>query len=151
VRVSRLPPPYDEVDRTIVEILSEDGRITIPALAERAGVSRSTAYARLGRLRSDGIITGFRATVAAGARGLPIAALVLIRADQNRWNQALQQLRDLPGVEWVAATAARFDFVALVRAADLHELRDVVLEGLRAIPTLTTTETVILLDEAGSV
>lgn len=145
-RQSVLPPPYDRVDATIVDVLRSEGRISIPSLAERAGISRATAYTRFDRLVADGVISGFRAVVHPRWRGLSIAALVLIDAEQPLWHETLESLRQTAGVEWVGLAAASFDFVALVRAADLTELRDVVLRSLRNIPGLKSTQTAILLD-----
>jgi DNA-binding Lrp family transcriptional regulator len=149
IRPSNLGAPYDRVDETIVDILREEGRISVPALAERVSVSRATAYARFTRLVDDGVISSFRAVVDPGTRGLNVAALVLISADQPMWAATLKELGRTHGVEWVGLTAGPFDFVALVRAADLTELRDVVLQSLREIPGLKSTETSIILDEAG--
>src|SRR5690242_15448223 len=53
----------DDIDRRIVAALVDDGRISINELAARVNVSRATAYARFERLRSAGVITGFRAEV----------------------------------------------------------------------------------------
>jgi DNA-binding Lrp family transcriptional regulator len=149
MQTSPANPECDELDRMIVEVLREDGRLSVPSLAERVGVSRATAYARFSRLVGSGLISGFRAVVDPSVLGLRVAALVLIRAEQPRWAGTLERLRATQGVEWVGLAASRFDFVALVRAADLTELRDVVLRSLREVPGLTSTETVILLDEAG--
>src|SRR6185503_16587179 len=41
----------DSVDRALLEALSHDARMSLTDLAERINVSRSTAYARLQRLR----------------------------------------------------------------------------------------------------
>lgn len=146
-RTSELLPPYDSVDAKIVDVLRHDGRLSIPALADRVGISRATAYARYDRLIRDGVVSGFRAIVKPSSRGLTVAALVLIDAEQPLWDETLQHLRRTTGVEWVGIAAGAFDFVALVRAADLTDLRDVVLQGLRAIPGLKSTRTAILLDE----
>ena len=151
IRSSNLPPPYDRVDETIVDVLRQDGRISIPALAERTGVSRATAYARFARLVDDGVVDGFRAVVRPEQRGLAVAALVLINAEQPMWAETLEQLSATDGVEWVGLAAGPFDYVAVVRAASLAELRDVVLQSLRAIPALKDTETAIILDERGTI
>ena len=43
-------PALDPVDRRILELLSTDGRMPIAGIAERVGISRAGAYARLDRL-----------------------------------------------------------------------------------------------------
>ena len=50
----------DSVDRQIVDALVADGRMSIRGLAERLHISRANAYARVERLRSSGVILGFR-------------------------------------------------------------------------------------------
>ena len=144
-------PPLDELDRTIVATLRADGRLTIPALAERVGTSRATAYARFDRLMERGVITGFRALVDHDRLGIGVSALVLGSADQTQWPNMVRRLGETYGVEWVALCTGQFDFALLVRAADLRELRDVVLDGLLRVPGITNVETSVLLDEIDAV
>jgi DNA-binding Lrp family transcriptional regulator len=46
--------PLDDVDRAIVAVLREDGRISMRALAARLHTSRSGAYLRVQRLEKPG-------------------------------------------------------------------------------------------------
>ena len=50
------PAPLDDVDRAIVEVLREDGRISMRALAARLHISRAGAYLRVQRLEEAGVI-----------------------------------------------------------------------------------------------
>ena len=138
----------DEIDQTIVKELVADGRMSIPALADRVGVSRATAYNRFDRLIEQGVITGFEARVDPAAVGLGVAALILLTADQGHWPDLNQRLLSTYGVQWVGMGAGSFDFIVLVRAADLHQLRDVVLQELLSSPGVRTTQTAVLLDES---
>src|SRR5687768_896859 len=117
--------PLDEVDRRIVTALVDDGRLSVNELASRVGVSRATAYTRLDRLRADGVITGFTATVDPTKVGHGVAALILVNVDQNEWRAARDELLQLPGVEYMAFTSGGFDMVVLVRVASIEALRDV--------------------------
>ena len=137
----------DDVDRTIVDVLRANGRLSIPALAEQIGVSRATAYSRFDRLIDDGVIEGFAAQVTPSNMGLTVAALAFIKADQREWQVAVDGLLAVAGVQWIGLAAGSFDYVVLLRAADLDELRDVVLKELLAVPGVTSTETTVLLDE----
>jgi len=138
----------DEVDRRIVDLLVVDGRLSINELARRAHVARATAYARLERLRSDGVITGFTATVDHNKLGYSVAALVLVNVDQSLWRDIRDAVRRLPGLEYLAFTSGGFDLVLLVRLPDIGDLRDVVLERLHDIPGIRATQTIFVLDEA---
>ena len=138
----------DEIDRTIVELLRTDGRMSIPALAEQVGIGRATAYSRFDRLVDNGVITGFEAQVRPEALGLTVSALVTIEAEQVAWVDLRDRVMELPSVHWVGLTAGASDFVVLVRAADLDDLRDVVLRDLLSVPGIRNTQTAVLLEEA---
>ena len=62
-------PPLDDVDRAIVAVLREDGRISMRALAARLHISRAGAYLRVQRLEEAGVITGYSAGWTRSATG----------------------------------------------------------------------------------
>ena len=137
----------DDVDRRLLRLLAEDGRISVNELATRAHISRAAAYARFDRLRESGVITGFTATVDPEKVGVPVAALVLVNVDQGHWEQVRDDIQALPGLEFLAFTSGSFDMVLLVRVPDIHALRDIVLVRLHSIPHVRTTHTNFVLDE----
>lgn len=137
----------DELDRRLLTLLVEDGRRSVNDLARQAGVSRSGAYQRLNRLTKLGVIEGFTIRVNRRRLGLGISALVLIGVEQRAWRQVRPQLLGVPGAEWLGVAAGEFDFVLLVRVADVDTLRDVVLERLQAIDGVRSSETVLLLED----
>lgn len=141
------PTVLDDVDRRIVSALVDDGRMSVNELASRVGVSRATAYSRLDRLRAEGVITGFTATVDPAKVGHGVAALILVNVEQNEWRAARDELLHLPGVEYLAFTSGGFDMVALVRVASIEALRDVVLDRLHGATHVRSTQTVFVLDE----
>jgi DNA-binding Lrp family transcriptional regulator len=137
----------DETDRRILDVLQDDGRVSVSELAARVNVSRATAYQRLEHLRTDGVITGFTALVDPARIGLGIAALILVNVEQHSWRAARERLRALPGLRYLALTSGGFDIVVLVRVETVETLRDVVLDRLQAIPEVRSTQTVFILDE----
>ncbi len=137
----------DDVDRRILRLLSEDGRMSVNELATKAHISRAAAYARIDRLRERGVITGVTATIDPHHVGLTVAALILVNVDQAHWESVRDELQDLPGLEYLAFTSGSFDMVMLVRVADIHALRDIVLVRLHAIRHVRTTHTIFVLDE----
>jgi DNA-binding Lrp family transcriptional regulator len=139
--------PLDAIDQGIVGALTTDGRMSVNELARTVNVSRATAYARLERLRADGVITGFTAEVDWAKLGLPVAALVLLNVDQHAWRAVSEKLQRLPGFEYLALTSGEFDMVLLVRVPDIAALRDVVLVQLTRMPEIRTTRTIFVLDE----
>jgi DNA-binding Lrp family transcriptional regulator len=140
-------PALDEVDERLVHHLVRDGRVSISALAERAGVSRATAYSRFDRLVDQGVVTGFSAAVDPVKVGLPVTALILVNIDQHSWQTLRREWQTLPGLEYLAFTSGGFDVVMVVRVADVVALRDVVLVRLQGSPHVRSTQTIFILDE----
>ena len=140
----------DSVDRALLHALAEDARISLTDLAERINVSRSTAYTRLQRLRDERVITGFTASIDPLALGLGVAALVFVDIEQHDWRSLRTELAAIPGVEYLAMCAGRFDLMLIARAESIPALRDVLLEKIQRIPGVRSTESVFILDEVGS-
>lgn len=143
----RPPVVLDRVDRRILELLRDDGRLPVAALAEQAGVSRANAYTRLERLRGEGVIRGFAASVDSRRLGLGIAALILIAGRQPSWRSLREELLRMPEIEFCAFTTGEYDALILVRVPDVETLRDVILERLQSMPAVRATQTVFILDE----
>ncbi len=139
--------PLDAIDRKIIALLTADGRMSINELANQASISRASAYSRVERLRTSGVIEGFTARINPHKVGLDIAALIFVNADQHGWKTLQHKLLDLPGLEHLAVTTGTFDFSLLVRVPDMQTLRDVVLERLQAMPEVRSTQTAFVLDE----
>ena len=137
----------DDTDLAIIDALRADGRLSVRALADQTHISRANAYARLERLQRDGVITGFTVTVDPDRMGLATAAFVSVSIEQDSWRRVAQSLSEIPGVERVALVGAEFDILVQVRAHDNHELRDVVLGQIQAVPGVRATRTWLIFDE----
>jgi DNA-binding Lrp family transcriptional regulator len=140
----------DSVDRALIAAVTRDARMSLTDLAESINVSRSTAHTRLQRLRDDNVITGFTATVDPQAVGLGVAALVFVDIEQHDWRTLSTELAAIPGVEYLAMCAGKFDMMLIARAASIPALRDVLLGQIQRLPGVRSTESVVILDEIRS-
>lgn len=139
--------PLDDVDRAILRVLIDDGRVSVAEVARRVNVSRASAYNHLERLTETGVITGYGARVDPRGLGHEVSALVFLRVDQGQWRIMKEQLLAVPEVEFVGLTSGDFDFVVLVRATSTDNLRDVVLARLLAMDEVRGTRTMLLFDD----
>lgn len=139
--------PLDDADRGIVAALVADGRLSMRALAERLHISRATAYARVERLLSAGVLRGFTARVDPAKAGLRTSAYVTMTIEQDTWRDLADRLARVRYVEHVALVGAEIDVVALVRTPDNETLRRVVLEEIQAIPGVRGTRTWLVFAE----
>ena len=137
----------DAIDRALITALVRDARLSLTDLAEAINVSRSTAHTRLQRLRDEKVITGFTASVDPVALGYGVAAAVFVDIEQHDWRGLRAELAAIPGVEYLAMCAGRFDLMLIARATSIGALRDVLLERIQRLDGVRSTETVIILDE----
>jgi DNA-binding Lrp family transcriptional regulator len=137
----------DAVDLGILDILRADSRTSIREVAERLGISRASAYARVKRLVDTRVIRGFTIDVDPAALGLGLPAYIHVRIKQNTWKSFRQKAWALEEAAHVALVAGDFDCVILVRARDAQHLRELVLERIQALPEVVATQTVLVFEE----
>ncbi len=147
MQATRAKRPVDDTDQRIVAALTKDARISMRGLAEQLHISRANAYARVERLRTDGVITGFTTRVAPEKLGLATSAYVSVSIEQNAWRDVSAALRDLPGVVHLSLVGAEFDVLVQVRAPDNQALRDIVLEQIQGVPGVKATRTWLIFEE----
>jgi DNA-binding Lrp family transcriptional regulator len=68
----------DDVDKHILSVLQDDGRLSLTDLAERVGLSISPCHRRLRALERSGTVTGYRALLDPRQLGLTFEALVFV-------------------------------------------------------------------------
>jgi Lrp/AsnC family transcriptional regulator, leucine-responsive regulatory protein len=140
----------DDLDLHLLELLREDGRMSVTQLGQRTGLSRSAVHQRLDRLREGGVLRGFSAVVDSRRLGLDVAAVVLLSAGPGTtldWEPLLDQLLALPHVEYAALVTGEADVILHVRARSLEELRGFLLDEIRRVAKLRGTLTLLVLDE----
>ncbi|WP_066528716.1 Lrp/AsnC family transcriptional regulator [Erythrobacter sp. CCH5-A1] len=74
----------DRIDRTILELLAADSRLTGEQLGERVGLSPSAAHRRVKALEETGAILGYRARLSRAARGNPSTVFVQVTLTDQR-------------------------------------------------------------------
>ena len=136
----------DEYDRKILSVLSVEGRISMTALGERVGLSKTPVTARVKRLEEEGVITGYRATLSASKLGVEHIAFLEVKLSDTR-EKALdafnQAVRAIPEVEACHMIAGGFDYLIKVRTPDIFAYRQVLGEQLSRLPNVASTSTYI--------
>ena len=135
---------FDRFDRRIMEILADEGRLPVTALAERIGLSKSPTQARLRRLIDSGAIRGFRAIIDPRQLGRDHVAFVEVRLGDTRgpalaaFNEAVQRV---PEIESCHMIAGAFDYLLKVRTKDIHAYRRLLGEVISGLPHVSATST----------
>ncbi|HPF46702.1 MAG: Lrp/AsnC family transcriptional regulator [Alphaproteobacteria bacterium] len=73
----------DAIDRKIIRVLQQDGRLSNQELADRVGLSPSPCLRRVRKLEDEGIITGYTALVDHDKYGLALSVFIHIRLERH--------------------------------------------------------------------
>ena len=141
--------PLDRLDRAILTVLAEDGRISITDLSKRIGLSKSPTQTRLRRLEESGIIIGYRALLNPIRLGLDHVAFVEVRLSDTReaalvaFNSAVARV---PEIEQAHMIAGDFDYLLKVRTRDMASYRLFLGETVSALPFVSHTSTYVAME-----
>lgn len=145
--VGRSAPGLDETGYRILEVLREHGRVSIANLADRVGISRANAYARVEAFVESGVITGFSASVDPAKAGLSIGALVFVTVHPQSWAAFREHVLEMPDVEYCAVTTGEHDAMLLIRAVDVGGVHEFTTGVIAQLPQVRTIVSVVILDE----
>ena len=127
----------DRIDRRILGILMEEGRIPIVELAERVGLSPTPCRKRIDQLERSGVIAQYGAVIDAERAGYPITAFVSVELErQEAESLALFERRVMDFEEVVQGflMTGNQDFLLRVVVEDLHAFERFLQEKLTKIP-----------------
>jgi Lrp/AsnC family transcriptional regulator, leucine-responsive regulatory protein len=131
--------PLDRLDRRILAILQEDGRISNAALAERLHLSPSPSLRRMRALERDGVIAGYRAVLDRTTLGLGLTVFVELKVEShsNRTSTAITDaLAAAPEVVSAYVVSGSADFLLEVVVTDLAAYERLMFDTLLELPNV---------------
>jgi DNA-binding Lrp family transcriptional regulator len=136
--------PLDAIDRTILDTLQADGRITNVALAERAGLTAPPCLRRVRALEEAGVIESFHARLSATALGygIMVFALVSLRSQAEEDLRAFEKhIATLPEVRECHMLNGEIDFILKIVAHDLQAFQTFLTSRLTTAPNVASVKT----------
>ena len=143
-------PDLDRIDRKILSILQEDGRIANLKLAEAVALSPTAVLARVQRLTRDGFILGYEARLnplKLGAGMLVFVEVLLDRTTPNVFDQFKAAVQVHPEIMECHLVAGGFDYLLKTRAADMNAYRVFAGNVLWQLPGVRETRTYAVMEE----
>lgn len=140
----------DKTDRAILMAIQADGRMTNASLAEAVGLSETPCARRLKRLEAEGYIEGYRAELSKRALQIGVTAFALVRFgvhDRRLADEFERQIQGLPRIVACHNVAGSADYLVHVVARDLEDYGAFLRDVLRALPGVTSVESVLSLRE----
>jgi Lrp/AsnC family leucine-responsive transcriptional regulator len=139
------PAGLDHLDRRIVQLLLEDARRTFGDIGARVGLSPSAVKRRIDRLERAGVIEGYTAIVEPGALGEPVEAFAELTFVGSAPVSVIESIAEaVPQIRALYTLAGQPDAIALVRAADVDDLKSAI-DAIRRTGHVTGTKTSIVL------
>ena len=127
----------DAVDRKILALLQDDGRLTITELADRVGLSISPCHRRVRELERSGAILGYHAAVDAQAVGLGFEAIVFLTMRQEDHDTLIAFEEGVAAIPQVLQAERLFgdpDYLLRIVTSDLAAYQRLQDEKLSALP-----------------
>lgn len=140
----------DRIDRRILQLLQEDGRMANADLAAAVHVSPATCHRRVRRLMESGCIRSVRADIEPRAveRGtLVIVGVELDRSTPESFGEFGTAVRKLPFVLDCHLVAGDFDFFLKIRVRDIADFNRLHGELLIKLPGVRQTRTFFVMKE----
>ena len=135
----------DDLDSRVIELFAAEPRIGVLQASRRLGVARGTVQARLDRLATTGVVTGWGPDLSPESLGFPVMAFLTLEIRQGSGHNAVaDHLAKIPEVLEAYTITGAGDMWARVVArsnADLQRVIDQVL----ADPGIERSTTVIAL------
>src|SRR5436305_4292869 len=137
----------DEIDRQILNVLQENARTSDAEIARQIGMAPSAVLERIRKLETRGVIQGYEVRIAPEALGLNLLAYVFVRSDEQPGEPgAGELLAQIPEVQEVHHLAGEDCYVAKVRVPDAKTLGRLLRERFRAIGSVRSTRSTIVLE-----
>jgi Lrp/AsnC family leucine-responsive transcriptional regulator len=143
VTVKSAKTELTDVDRRILKVLQEDGRMTIQAISDRVGLSASPCLRRIRWMEQQGIIAAYSVTIDQKAVGLPVSVFVSIKLERQRSDELDrfgEAIADWPEVMECYLMTGQFDFLLRVVCADLAAYEAFLRERLTQIDGVASIE-----------
>jgi Lrp/AsnC family leucine-responsive transcriptional regulator len=140
----------DKIDRKILRVLQQDGRIANLKLAEAVHLSPTAVLERVKRLTRDGYILGYEARLnpqKLSASMMVFVEVVLDRTTPDVMNAFKAAVQTRPEILECHLVAGGFDYLIKTRVADMQAYRELIGSVIWSLPGVRETHTYAVMEE----
>ncbi len=135
----------DEINLKIIDILSRDASRPFVEIAKELEISDATVHMRVRRLVAAGIIRKFTISTDNRLLGYDHLAFMGINIKEGSSDEVTALLSQVDEILEVHEMHGRFDLLLKIRARNLDEMRDIVVNKIRRFPQITEAELMTVL------
>lgn len=143
-------PNLDNYDHKILELLQNDGRMTITELSNQIGLSKTPCLKRIKKLENAGYIKGYKAIINHALIENNHIAFVQIKMNDTKTmalNAFNKEIKKIPEVEQCHMIASNFDYLLKVRTENMESYRKVLGEKISSLPNVQHSSTFVVMAE----
>ena len=129
----------DDIDKSLIELLQQDGRLPYTRLAAEVGLSEAAVRQRVQRLIESGA-TQIVAVTDPMMLGFRRMAMVGVRVEGDVRSVA-DTIASIPEVDYVVIVGGSFDLLLEVVCEDDDHLLSLLNDKIRSVPGVRSTET----------
>lgn len=143
----------DRIDRRILKLLQEDGRMPVSEIARQVNLSVTPCLARVRRLEAAGFIRGYFAQLDPERVGLSLQAYVTVNLDRttpdvfDRFRNAMYRFDEVVECQMVGGG---FDYLVKVWVRDMKAFRKFLGDCLTAECGVQQTHTYFVMEQIKS-
>lgn len=140
----------DKLDRHILELLQQNGRMSMTELADTVGLTVTPCIERVRRLERDGVITGYHARVNPSAldAGLLVFVEISVSSKSERtFEEFRREVLCVPQVLECHLVSGDFDYMVKARIKEISQYRNLLGDILLRLPGVTQTKSCVVMEE----
>lgn len=140
----------DAASQKILDVLQQDGRVTIQDLAERVGLSTSPCWRRLKELEASGLIRGYAALLDRRKTGLDLCVIVqvtLARHEEGVVDAFEAEIRTCREVVECYEMTGDADYILKILMPDIEAFNQFLHTKLLKIPGVSQLRSSVALKE----
>lgn len=139
----------DKLDKKILNILAGNARIPFKDVAAECGVSRAAVHQRVQKLIEEGVILGSAYNINPKSLGYNTCTYVGINLERgSMYKEVVKCLEAIPEVVECHFTTGSYTMLLKVYARDNEQLMDLLNNKMQTISGVTSTETLISLEQS---
>ena len=140
----------DRIDRRILTLLQQDGRMAMKDLSEQVGLSITPCIDRVKRMERDGVITGYYARVDPAQLGASLLVFVEITLDHkngNMFEKFRREVLKVPEVQECHLVSGDFDYLIKARIGEMSDYRKILGNVLLQLPGAVQSKSYVVMEE----
>ncbi|MEZ4920888.1 MAG: Lrp/AsnC ligand binding domain-containing protein [Saprospiraceae bacterium] len=139
----------DDLDKKILTLLVEDGKMAYTEIAKQLFVSSGTIHVRMKKMEQMGVVRGSSLLVDYSMLGYDISAFLGIYLEKSSmYDEVVAYLDKIPEIIEINYTTGVYSIFVKIICKDTNHLRQILHDHIQKIQGIQRTETFISLEQS---